>query len=172
MPATRRSSRGTASPAGAGKQSTLSFKNKVTKSIKPVGKDTDYKSPARAKEFKRSPTPEQEQEPKSESQSESKVHDVTSGEVEQKNKLVVEQEGSKSEAEIKAAKVTDKAIEKYWGGIEASRQAKAVHRKHGEGLSTGEKVLRYFDVSSQYGVRVSLPFFLFSSFNVYGRQIC
>jgi DNA polymerase delta subunit 4 len=63
----------------------------------------------------------------------------------------------KTEVERKAERVSDAAVERYWGGIEKSRSARAVHKKHVEGLTTGEKVLRYFDVSSQYGVR-SLSF--------------
>lgn len=56
----------------------------------------------------------------------------------------------KSEVELKAEKITKKQIEAYWKGIEAKRIAPRVHQKD---LSTNEKVLRYFDVSSQYGVR-------------------
>jgi hypothetical protein len=55
----------------------------------------------------------------------------------------------KSESELRAEKVSNAAVEKYWKALEAQRIAKRVHQ---EGLSTGEKVLRYFDVSSQYGV--------------------
>lgn len=55
----------------------------------------------------------------------------------------------KTEAELEAEKTTDAQIARYWKGIEAQRIAPRVHQ---EGLSVGEKVLRYFDVSSQYGV--------------------
>ncbi len=55
----------------------------------------------------------------------------------------------KSKAEVAAEKLTDAQINKYWCGIEAQRGAKRVHQ---EELSTDERVLRYFDVSSQYGV--------------------
>lgn len=56
----------------------------------------------------------------------------------------------KSESHRKAAKITDKAIEMYWRRLESERTAKRVHQ---EDVLTGEKILRFFDVSSQYGVR-------------------
>jgi len=55
---------------------------------------------------------------------------------------------TKSDAELKAAKMSDAAIQKYWRKVEAERMAKRVHQ---EDLTLSEKVLRYFDVSSQYG---------------------
>lgn len=54
----------------------------------------------------------------------------------------------KSEIEKKAESVSAQQIKKYWQGIESMRISKRVHQ---EGLSTEEKILRYFDVSSQYG---------------------
>jgi DNA polymerase delta subunit 4 len=80
----------------------------------------------------------------------------------------------KSEAERLAEKVTDAQIKEYWREREAERIVKrgkapsisrAITRNervradlastvHQEGLSVEEKVLRYFDVSSQYGVRL------------------
>lgn len=44
--------------------------------------------------------------------------------------------------------MTEAHINKYWKSIEMERMAPRVHQ---EGLSTHEKILRYFDVSSQYG---------------------
>lgn len=55
----------------------------------------------------------------------------------------------KTEVELKAGKMSDAQIGKYWKSIESERIAPRVHQ---EGLSLNEKVLRYFDVSSQYGV--------------------
>lgn len=55
----------------------------------------------------------------------------------------------KSEVEIKAEKVSQAQIGKYWKGIEKERSAPRIHQ---QGLSDHEKILRYFDVSSQYGV--------------------
>lgn len=130
MPATRKSTR--LSAAGA-KQSTLSFNHRVTKNVVAPGKKDLVATPSSklAKEY----VPEPESEP----------------EVEE-----IHVEADKSEAEQLAAKISDAAIARYWSGIEAGRRAKVVHRKHVEGLGVGEKVLRYFDVSSQYGVSLFL----------------
>lgn len=160
MPVTRKSSR---SSPGAGKQSTLSFKHKVTKAIK-TGKE-GYKSPSRAKEYIPEPSPEpskqkretepEEDVPSTDADNDEQQRDDKVGRTEQEHvqrSPVAAQE--KTEAELKAEKISDAAIERYWAGIEAGRMAKAVHKKHTEDLTTGEKVLRYFDVSSQYGVRL------------------
>lgn len=62
---------------------------------------------------------------------------------------VVEPEDDKSEAELRAAKVSDRQITSYWTKQERAREAQRVHQ---EDLTLSEKVLRYFDVSNQYGV--------------------
>jgi DNA polymerase delta subunit 4 len=145
MPTTR--SRSTRSSTGAGgKQSTLSFKHKVTKAIK-TGKE-GYKSPSRAKEYIPEPSPAPAG--KDEEDDEVATDDELPLQQEQQQKV---QPAAVTDVEAKARKITDRAIERYWNGIEASRSARDVHKKHTEGLATGEKVLRYFDVSSQYGVR-------------------
>jgi DNA polymerase delta subunit 4 len=172
MPTTRSRSSRSSSGAG-GKQSTLSFKHKVTKAIK-TGKE-EYKSPSRTKEYIPKPSPEPSKDTKpdadsdnddvsqvqtpttpasaTDSEKQQQQHDRPLRQIEQQAQAALAQP-AKSEEELQAEKITDRAIERYWAGIEASRMAKAVHKKHGEGLSTGEKVLRYFDVSSQYGVRI------------------
>ncbi|KAK5651211.1 hypothetical protein OQA88_12718 [Cercophora sp. LCS_1] len=130
MPATRKSSR--QSGAATGRQSTLSFHHRVTKQVPKSAKDISKPSTL-SKEIIPEPEPtkiEQTEE----------VPDVTP-----------EPEVEKSESERKAEKVTSAAIERYWKNIDSSRMARATHRKHTEGLTTGEKILRYFDVSSQYG---------------------
>ncbi|KAK4189819.1 DNA polymerase delta subunit 4 [Podospora australis] len=140
MPVTRRTTRASAAASGGGgggKQSTISFKNKITKSNVPSVAGKIVSKPAvRTKEVVLPPSSEPE------------------GTAEEEEVVEVKKETKtekKSEAEIRAAKVTDAAINKYWKGIEDSRMAKEVHRKHTRDLTTGEKVLRYFDVSSQYG---------------------
>ncbi|KAK1834569.1 DNA polymerase delta subunit 4 [Podospora conica] len=125
MPATRKSSR--LSAAGA-KQSTLSFNHRVTKNVVAPGKKDVEVAAAAAPSSK-----------------------LAQEIVLEESEPEVEEATDKSEAERRAAKISDRAIKQYWAGIEASRRAKAVHRKHVGGLGTGEKVLRYFDVSSQYG---------------------
>ncbi|KAL2133411.1 hypothetical protein VTI74DRAFT_2412 [Chaetomium olivicolor] len=163
MPTTRRSSRSStgAGSKASGKQQTLSFKHKVTKAIK-TGKEP-YKSPARAKEYVPELSPETEaaspttSNKKSDlpSPAEQQTPVATDDEKDTKLREIGQQAQpapqEKSEIEAKAEQLSDAAIEKYWSGIEASRNAREVHRKHTEGLTTGEKVLRYFDVSSQYG---------------------
>lgn len=57
-----------------------------------------------------------------------------------------------SEIEQKAARVPETQTRKYWRGKEDERIAPRVHQ---QGLSVNEKILRHFDLSSQYGV--SLP---------------
>jgi hypothetical protein len=55
----------------------------------------------------------------------------------------------KTEAQARAEKISDAQIKRYWKGVEDVRIARRVHQ---EELGLPEKVLRYFDVSSQYGV--------------------
>lgn len=76
---------------------------------------------------------------------EPEVHEESEAEVEP----VTEKASEKTEAELKAEKITDAQIKSYWKAIEKVRKAPRVHQ---EDLDLGEKVLRYFDVSSQYGV--------------------
>ncbi|KAK4034716.1 DNA polymerase delta, subunit 4-domain-containing protein [Parachaetomium inaequale] len=144
MPTTR--SRSARSSTGAGKQSTLSFKHKVTKAIK-TGKE-GYKSPSRAKEYIPEPSPAPAGKDEEDDDEIAADEELLQQQQKQKEKV---QPAAVTDAEAKAAKITDRAIEKYWNDIEASRSARDVHKKHTEGLATGEKVLRYFDVSSQYG---------------------
>lgn len=59
----------------------------------------------------------------------------------------------KGAAEEKGAKVSDAQVKRYWKGKEDERIAPRVHQR---GLSVNEKILRHFDLSSQYGVSPSL----------------
>ena len=158
MPTTRKSSR----LSSGGKQSTLSFNHKVTKSVPKSAKDAVHKSSSLSKELpvtgikKREVEEEEEEDVKP-----PLVH--SEDEAEEKQDVVAptptHAPAEKTDAELRAARISDASIERYWRKIEDSRMAKAVHKKHTEGLSTGEKVLRYFDVSSQYGVSFFLLFF-------------
>ncbi|KAI9834155.1 MAG: hypothetical protein M1826_005266 [Phylliscum demangeonii] len=56
----------------------------------------------------------------------------------------------RSKQEERAAKVDDAQLKRYWRAKELERKAPRVHQ--GE-LSMNEKILRHFDLSSQYGVR-------------------
>lgn len=164
MPTTRRA----AGAATAGKQSTLSFNHRVTKASAPVGKQA-AKAAALSAPAKQSPLAKQiEDEVSAAAEDEAVVEikpedEVAGGQVKVEDVVVadddeeevevkqveVKEEEVKSEAEVKALKMTDRQIETYWRGVEAERIAKRVHQ---EDLGTPEKVLRYFDVSSQYGV--------------------
>lgn len=114
-------------------QSTLSFHNRVTKNVTHDAKKASVISPSVTKIAP--PTP-QNDEPAQE-----EVEDI---EVEEP-----EPEPEKSEVEIQAEKISQAQIGRYWKGIEKERRAPRIHQ---EGLSDHEKILRYFDVSSQYGV--------------------
>lgn len=145
MPATRKFTRGAAARAAASKQqSTLSFNHKVTKggTVK-SGKTSQLPTHSATKV---EPEP-QIQTPTSE--------DVEEFEAQQPEEaLVAQPEAEKSAAELQAGKVTDAQIKRYWMGVEAARISKRVHQ---EDLSQAEKVLRYFDVSSQYGPCIGIP---------------
>lgn len=93
--------------------------------------------------------------------------DVVELEQEEEVEETVEQVPEKSEAELKAEKITDTQIKSYWKGIEKQRKAPRVHQQD---LDLGEKVLRYFDVSSQYGVSIHLS--LFFSILTLGTIFC
>lgn len=62
-------------------------------------------------------------------------------------------EDVKREAEEKAGKVSDAQVKRYWKGKEDERIAPRVHQR---GLGVDEKILRHFDLSSQYGVSLGL----------------
>ncbi|CRK30442.1 hypothetical protein BN1723_014374, partial [Verticillium longisporum] len=137
MPTTRRSTGGARARPGPNKgQSTISFSNKVSK-------------PVPRQELKKAAVTKGDR-IVSHNNKEEEVHEAVEieveSEVEQPEPKVEVPE--KTEAQIRAEKTTDAQINKYWRNIEAERIAKRVHV---EDLSTGEKVLRYFDVSSQYG---------------------
>lgn len=143
MPApTRKSARGAA--AASKGQLTLSFNNRVSKSgaVKTTGKHeaaAELESPIAAAP------------PSKKAKIEEVAEAVTDAEEEAQDA-----EDDKPEAEVRAQKITDAQVRKYWKGVEEVRLAKRVHQ---EELALGEKVLRYFDISSQYGVGLSPALF-------------
>lgn len=155
MPTTRRSAASARGHSGPAKgQSTISFSGKVTKAVPKDLKKSVVDTPAIA----RTTIPERPASKDEVAKEEEAVDDVAeeSGvleepELEQEEEVepVIEQVPEKSEAELKAEKITDSQIKSYWKAIEKQRKAPRVHQ---EDLDLGEKVLRYFDVSSQYGV--------------------
>ncbi|KAI8186402.1 hypothetical protein KHU50_001368 [Colletotrichum sp. SAR 10_65] len=143
MPTTRRSTGGArARPGPARGQSTISFSHKVSK---PVPKDLK-KAVALGSAVERA-----EQAKKEEAV---QVDEIQVDEPETKEEEEVKEEvPEKSEAVIRAEKISDAQINKYWKAIEAERIAPRVHQKD---VTLAEKVLRYFDVSSQYGPCIGL----------------
>lgn len=152
MPTTRKSTRGSAAKGTAlGKQSTLSFTNRVSKAgaVKATSKekgaelDSPLATPPPTKKAKlEGPAKVEEQVEELVIEEQSQVDEI-------EEKPAVEAAETKTPAEVRAEKITDAQIRKYWNGVEEARIAKRVHQ---EDLGTGEKVLRYFDISSQYGV--------------------
>lgn len=142
MPTTRRSTGGTRARPGPTKgQSTISFASSVTKAIPKDVKANVISAPIRTKVEVSEPVVKDIVE--DEEQSEEEAED------EDEEEPVVELAPEKSKEEALAEDITDAQVNKYWKTIENERKAPRVHQ---EGLSTNEKLLRYFDVSSQYGV--------------------
>jgi DNA polymerase delta subunit 4 len=135
MPTTRQSS-GAGRPSS--KQATLSFNHRVTKSGTKSTKDISS-TPA-----KQSPLA------KHVINAEPAIKDEVDTDVDEKAQVEeYKPEVEKSEAELRADKITDRQINQYWRKLESERRTKRLHQ---EGLSVAEKILRYWDVSSHYGV--------------------
>ncbi|KHO01852.1 DNA polymerase delta subunit 4 [Metarhizium album ARSEF 1941] len=144
MPTSRRSTGATRGRTGPARgQSTISFASKVTKSVPKDVKNNLVKSTATKIDVPERTKPVQKQVEKA-------VEDDADEreEEEQEDPEPREEVPDKTEAELKAEKLTDSHIDKYWKDIEKERKAPRVHQ---EGLSVNDKILRYFDVSSQYG---------------------
>ena len=134
MPPTRRS-RSSLGPAEKGAQSKLSFSN--SKVHKPTAKESP---------LSKSITP-------SESKTLDLGHVTSAPAVEAQAKIeLAKPQVEKTAEELKAEKVTDAHIRKYWKLREEERKAPRVHQ---EGLAVEEKILRLFDMSSQFGVCAS-----------------
>jgi DNA polymerase delta subunit 4 len=132
MPPTRRS-RASGGPAAKGAQKTISFGHKVTKPAP---------APTTKEVKKTAPPPKPLEVDVGHVSSEAAVAQQAAVEIER-----VRQE--RSPEELRAGKVTDAQIKRYWREREGERRAPRVHQ---QGLSVEEKILRLFDMSSQYGV--------------------
>ncbi|KAL9116572.1 MAG: hypothetical protein Q9187_006901, partial [Circinaria calcarea] len=75
-------------------------------------------------------------------------HGSTTAELAIKEQVKIEHAAPKSAADERAEKITDAQIKRYWKAKEDERKAPRVHQ---EGLSVHDKILREFDLSSQYG---------------------
>lgn len=158
MPPTRRKPSGSTARA----QQTLAFgpnPNKVTKpSLPAAGNKKKKPSPPAPTDAERlqkaaadistpSPGPEEEDyPPRPEAQLESPRALAIRG---QGGAAAADVGVGKSEAEEKGGRVSDAQVRRYWKGKEDERIAPRVHQA---GLSVNEKILRHFDLSSQYGV--------------------
>ncbi|KAI1496171.1 DNA polymerase delta, subunit 4-domain-containing protein [Biscogniauxia marginata] len=155
MPIPRRTTR---SSAGGAKQSTLSFNHRVTKSSVPKSAKDLTTSPTKkpsplAKHV--SAQDEEEEEPTAITTTTADADVDIDVEALQDDDDDDEPEPvpQKSEAELRAEKVTGRQIDQYWRQLERDRLTRRVHQ---EDLSLAEKVLRYWDVSSQYGPCVGI----------------
>ncbi len=146
MPPTRRSSGG---GRPSGKQATLSFNHRVTKSVPKSVKNAISSAPAKSPLAKHVTNAEPDVKEEVDT-------DIEEEKVKVEEPKPVAPEREKTEAELRADKITDRQISRYWRDIESERRTKRLHQ---EGLSLAEKILRYWDVSSQYGVCVRLCFF-------------
>ncbi|KAI1328562.1 hypothetical protein F5Y16DRAFT_368731 [Xylariaceae sp. FL0255] len=143
MPATRRSSGGGA--AARGKQATLSFNHRVTKSAaKKSAKDLST-TPT-----KQSPLAKQVVQDDVDSAAEDEASKIKA-ELEAEPELKPEPE--KTDAELRAEKISSRQVSAYWRKLESERMTKRMHQQD---LSLSEKILRYWDVSSQYGPCVGI----------------
>lgn len=82
-----------------------------------------------------------------------KTEDVLGGRAQQSDAGAVGGKGSGwvGDEEERARKITDTQIKRYWREKEQERKAPRVHQ---EDLTVYEKVLREWDMSGQYGVRI------------------
>jgi DNA polymerase delta subunit 4 len=135
-----------ASTGNRSAQSTLSFGNtsKVTKPAASTKSNKDKASPVvhLTKKVSAEPTPEPE----------TLGHISSTAAVQAQAKVEL---SSRTPEEVEAETVTAAQIAKYWRAREGERLAARVHQ---EDISMEERILRLWDVSSQYGVR--LPFLL------------
>ncbi|KAH6711108.1 DNA polymerase delta, subunit 4-domain-containing protein [Leptodontidium sp. MPI-SDFR-AT-0119] len=152
-------------PAAKGAQKTLSFGTKVTKpaAALPYIKDEikDVSSPSVTAKAKAHPLSntidlnvELEPKPELEKEEEGVEVGLDTEHVGPSAAGVGKGEGeSKSEEVQKAEKVTDAQIRKYWREREGERVTKRVHQ---EELGVEEKILRLFDMSSQFGPAIGI----------------
>ncbi|KAI9828090.1 MAG: hypothetical protein M1832_003617 [Thelocarpon impressellum] len=142
MPATRRKSHG---PATSGGQSTLSFGSRA-KVTKPSSAAT-----SKAKHIEAAQLPDvtvEDLRAKTTSPEPDRLG-PTKAEVVAQKQVQAEQEKTAHTPEIEEAEgISESRLKAYWRAREAERKAGRVHQ---EGLGVHEKILRHFDLSSQYG---------------------
>ncbi|EAL88906.1 hypothetical protein KXW98_003956 [Aspergillus fumigatus] len=146
MPTTRRR-RGNTAASRSG-QSTLSFggKSRVTKpsATSTQSQKTKHLEPISAAVSSTEEVPDPDQVPVAPSEP-SQPH-VAELAVRQQAQEEIQQ--PLSEEDQKAIRITEQELQRYWKKEEQTRKAPRVHQ---EDLSLHEKILRHFDLSSQYG---------------------
>lgn len=157
MPPARRT-RTPSGPAVKGAQKTLSFGNKVSKppTAVPQGKDVSSISRSSAIPSKAHPLSKSvdiDVEPQTAAGTELDLGHTNSAAA-VTSQAQAELAGEKSKDVLKAERVTDAQIKKYWKEREAERMTRRVHQ---EELGVEEKILRLWDMSSQFGVCLFPP---------------
>lgn len=145
MPPTRRTTGGArARPGPVRGQSTISFSSRVTKSV-----------PANAKKAVVAPSVTHIAEPETAASPAEDTDRIEAEETDAGDEAEPEEPApARTEAEAQAEEISDAQITRHWKAVEGQRKAPRVHQ---EDLDVSEKILRYFDVSSQYGVSLFLP---------------
>ncbi|KAL5347300.1 hypothetical protein ACLOAV_007611 [Pseudogymnoascus australis] len=147
MPPTTRRTRG--APPAKGAQSTLSFNGattRITKHTGPAGKDLKKAEPAKLAAVAPKTDVIDLDRPAAVVEAEAREADAAPAQVQIPAAASV---SALTPEEEEADRVPHSQVLRYWKAREADRLAPRVHQ---EGQSTEEKILRYFDMSSQYGV--------------------
>lgn len=142
MPPKRRVS----GPAAKSQQSTLAFHGGANKVTKPGARAQDIKKNILSKSTTKTIKSEAiDLEPVEEANPTTVEADI----IDQVEKEVAAQETEGNPEDEAARRTSEATIKKYWSAKEKQRLAPRVHQDE---LSLHEKVLREFDMSSQYGV--------------------
>ncbi|KFY53263.1 hypothetical protein V496_07762 [Pseudogymnoascus sp. VKM F-4515 (FW-2607)] len=152
MPPTTRRTRG--APPAKGAQSTLSFNGaatRITKHTGPAGKDLKKAEPAKLAAVAPKTDVIDLDRPAAVVEAEAREADAAPAQVQIPAAASV---SALTPEEEEADRVPHSQVLRYWKAREADRLAPRVHQ---EGLSTEEKILRYFDMCSQYGPCVGIP---------------
>ena len=141
-----------------GRQATLSFNHRVTKAVpKQSAKEAvllSKKVDSKEKEAEKIETVIEKEAEKAK-KVEKKAEKTEEPETVDDEPLVEEAQqlqapkAIRAPLEIEADSIPDSQIHRYWRSIEAQSLSRPVHQ---DGMGLGEKVLRHFDVSSQFGV--------------------
>ncbi|MCJ1474712.1 hypothetical protein MMC13_003372 [Lambiella insularis] len=148
MPPTRRKN----GSATARAQRTISFNSRITKPSSTVISTKDDDAKARKAKNIIETVDITRTSPKPEEVDDQIDNQPTTAELAIRSQAAVEKEKT-TEAEVKAIKITDAQIKRYWKKKEDERKAPRVHQ---QGLSLEQKILREFDLSSQFGPCVGI----------------